>query len=167
MTITPSDLPPEARRAMLDRLRSQIGESQYRELTDRADEDQILEVMLRQAGSQPAGQTRPSPPAWAVVVGKLVLAAGLGGLAWLVGVESRAGRALAGAAAGVLFSFAFDVPGFAFGGVIGGALGGAFGKKLDAAMAGVFIGGWSVVLIRIAVEWLAKKAAEITRYTRY
>src|SRR3990172_2937200 len=164
MTINPSDLPPEVRRGLLDQLRSQIGDSQYRELMNRADEDQVLSVLLKETQSRPTAPERPSPPGWLVIVAKLVVAGLLVGAAWLIGTAHWAGRSLAGAGAGLAFSIAFDMPGFAFGGVIGGAVGGAFGKKLDAAMGGVFIGGWAVVLIRGGVEWLAKQGANLNRY---
>jgi len=164
MTIDPADLPPDVRRGLLDQLRSQIGDSQYRELMNRADEDQVLKAMLTSAESRPSAPAKPSPPAWAVIVGKLMLAALFGGVAWLIGTVHPGGRAFAGAAMGILLSFAFDMPGFGFGAVVGGALGGLFGKKMDAAMGGVFIGGWAVVLIRVGLEWLAKQAASITRY---
>lgn len=167
MTISPSDLPPDARRALLDQLRSQIGDSQFEQLTDRASQDQILEVMLRQAESQPASSARRPPPWWAVVVGKLVLAGGLFGLASLAGTERGLGRALAGAGWGLALSLGFPLSGFGWGAAIGGAVGGGFGTKLDHAVGGAFIGGWAVVLIRLAVEWLAKQAADLTRHTRY
>ena len=165
MTIDPADLPPDVRRGLLDQLRSQIGDSNYRELMDRADEDQVLKAMLTSsAESRPSAPSKSSPPAWAVIVGKVLLIALLGGMAWLIGTVHPAGRAFAGAAMGVFWTFAFDAPGFGFGAVIGGALGGGLGKKLDGAMGGAIIGGWAVVLIRVALEWLAKQAASITRY---
>lgn len=164
MTIDPSDLPPEVRRGLLDQLRSQIGDSSYRELMDKSDEDQILRILLKSAESEPARPAKPAPPGWAVFAGKILLAILFGGLAWLIGTIHPAGRAFAGAAFGILTSFWLDAPGFAFGAVVGGAVGGLFGKKLDAAAGGVFIGGWGVVLIRFALEWLAKQTASIIRY---
>ncbi|MGQ0701880.1 MAG: hypothetical protein ACT4PM_01955 [Gemmatimonadales bacterium] len=163
MTIDPKDLSPEVRQGLLDQLRSHVGEARYRELMSQVDEDQVLTAILKQAPAGSSPKAEPRVPWWLKLVGTLGFAGLLGLGAWLFGTDHWAGRTLAGATIGVALSLAYPMSGFAIGAFLGGALGGALGKKLDAAFGGAMIGGLAVTLIRVAVEWLAKQMADLTR----
>ena len=83
--MNPSDLPREAKRALLEQLRNQLGESQYEELTSRASEDQILRAILRESHSEPA-KKESSLPTWVYVIGWVLIVVVLLGLGSRVGV---------------------------------------------------------------------------------
>jgi len=160
--IKASDIPEPAKRALLQHIRGQIGESQYRELAESVGEDKLLELALQlQPAPVPARErARPSPATWLVWVAWIAAAALLGGLGWLVG--GRVGWIFGGAAMGLApFALWLGSPGswprgVIPGGMLGGAIGGGVGASADAAFWGGVIGGFAGLLFHLGLRWLTR-----------